>query len=148
MSLLTKNQISPAYQSWRAMIYRCSNPGSPAYKYYGGRGIKVCKRWLKFENFLEDMGERPEGKTLDRFPDNDGDYKLKNCRWATKQEQSLNSRQVTEATGVTWDGRRKIRNWAARIRLYGRSVSLGYFETKAEASQAYKKAKTLREIKA
>lgn len=72
------------YKVWSAIHQRCKNPKSTAYKYYGERGISVCERWNKFENFLEDMGERPEGMTLDRI-DNDGNYEPSNCRWVTHQ---------------------------------------------------------------
>jgi hypothetical protein len=85
-------QRTPTYLSWTSMRTRCSRSYGNAWKYYGARGIKVCDRWLdSFENFLEDMGERPDGKTLDRI-DVDGNYEPGNCRWATPKEQSANRR--------------------------------------------------------
>jgi len=77
------------YHIWSGMIQRCNNPSNHAYKYYGERGIKVCKRWMKFENFLEDMGEIPKGLTLDRIDNNKGYYK-ENCRLITQKEQVKN----------------------------------------------------------
>jgi len=77
-----------------AMHNRCSNPTLDNWEHYGGRGIKVCKRWtgwLGFQNFLEDMGARPEGKTLDRKRVN-GHYTPKNCRWASPSLQKANRR--------------------------------------------------------
>ncbi|MBP9698122.1 MAG: hypothetical protein KBD65_02950 [Candidatus Moranbacteria bacterium] len=75
--------------SWRAMKQRCFCKTHWKFKSYGGVGISVCDRWLKFENFLEDMGVRPKEKTLDRIDGNDGYYK-ENCRWATNKEQHAN----------------------------------------------------------
>ena len=81
------------------MINRCDygGPTQTNFKYYGGRGITVCERWRDFRNFLEDMGERPPGKTLDRHPDPDGNYEPSNCRWATAKEQLLNRRRRASA---------------------------------------------------
>lgn len=96
-------QKTGAYKSWGAMMGRCSNPNHKGFKHYGGRGITVCERWRSFENFLADMGERPEGKSIDRFPNRDGNYEPGNCRWATAKEQGRNLRRnrVITAQGVT-----------------------------------------------
>lgn len=86
---------SPTYHSWQAMLRRCLNPTDPAYYHSGGSGVMVCDRWNpkaggSFGNFLQDLGERPEGTALDRFPDPDGDYEPGNCRWATQAERNRN----------------------------------------------------------
>lgn len=87
----TRGKISRTYHSWQAMKARCTNHRNHKYPLYGARGITVCERWLRsFENFLADMGERPEGHTLDRFPNNEGNYEPGNCRWATVTEQNRN----------------------------------------------------------
>jgi hypothetical protein len=87
-------RVSPAYVSYKAMHDRTSNPKNVAYENYGGRGIKVSERWsgeTGFANFIMDMGERPEGMTLDR-KDPDGNYEPLNCKWSTPQEQTDNRR--------------------------------------------------------
>lgn len=82
---------SPTYNSWASMKQRCNYPKSASYERYGGRGISVCERWLTFDNFLADMGVRPEGMTLDRKGAN-GNYEPDNCKWSTLSEQALNQR--------------------------------------------------------
>ena len=71
---------TPTYNTWRSMRARCHNPKVDSYQFYGARGICVCPEWVRFENFLRDMGERPEGYTLDRI-NPELDYYKENCRW-------------------------------------------------------------------
>lgn len=100
------------YGIWRGMIRRCSNPNDEAWKNYGGRGIKVCERWREsFEAFFADMGKRPsDDHSIDRFPNNNGDYEPGNCRWATSMEQMRNTR-VNRL--IEYKGKRKcVAEWA------------------------------------
>lgn len=93
----------PLRKIWKSMLMRCNNPHVKNYNNYGGRGIKVCERWsgnLGFENFVKDMGERPDGTTLDRI-DVNGNYEPTNCRWATA-EQQMNNR--TDNSRITLNG--------------------------------------------
>lgn len=85
--------ISKTYNTWVHLHQRCNNPNNKDYKYYGGRGITICDRWSKFENFLADMGKAPRDLTLDR-KNNYGNYEPDNCRWTTRIKQSRNSRQT------------------------------------------------------
>lgn len=102
-----------AYKSWRSMMDRCYNPRANNYNNYGQRGIKVCERWRYFENFLADMGHRPNGASLDRWPDQNGHYEPGNCRWATKEEQENNRRDTRI---IEFDGLRlSITQWARKI---------------------------------
>lgn len=85
-------EAHPLYNTWKSMLMRCNNPNVRGYRHYGGRGIEVCERWsgdLGFENFVNDMGDRPDGTTLDRTNVN-GNYEPSNCRWATLTEQANN----------------------------------------------------------
>ena len=84
---------TPTWNSWKSMLDRCTYSKSKGWKNYGGRGITVCRRWGKFENFLEDMGIRPKELTLDRI-NNSGNYEPNNCRWATWIEQAQSRRRL------------------------------------------------------
>jgi hypothetical protein len=101
--------FTPIYQAWATMISRCHNPAVLRFNDYGGRGIFVCDRWRKFDNFYSDMGDRPVGKSIDRIDNNLGYFK-ENCRWATPEEQNRNRRYCKY---ITINGETKTLNeWA------------------------------------
>jgi len=103
------------YKAWENIRYRCDNPNYQHYNLYGERGIKVCKRWYKFENFAKDIGEPPTSShSLDRI-DNDKGYTPLNCRWATKIEQSNNRRDniIIEYKGI----KRTLPEWGRELNI-------------------------------
>lgn len=103
---------TPTFSVWKDMHRRCRNKTRADYKYYGGRGIIVCDRWGDFKNFLDDMGERPPGMTIDRI-DTYGNYEPLNCRWITIQEQQNNRRSCVY---IEHDGRTlNMKQWAREL---------------------------------
>ena len=107
------------YVSWRHMKERCLNPKNKRYADYGGRGIKICEQWLGkegFANFLSDMGRKPSPEhTLDRFPNNDGNYEPSNCRWGTDEQQNRNRRSNI---WIEYNGEKNIlKDWAKILNI-------------------------------
>ncbi len=133
-------KVSSTYTRWYAMIDRCHNSKNFSYSYYGGRGIKVCKRWRdSIKNFVEDMGIPPKDKTLDRIDNNKG-YSKGNCRWATRIEQKKNQRPKKNLRLFTYKGVTKtIEEWSIKkgmkyITLYAR-----IYRYKVPSSKIFKK---------
>ncbi len=132
----TKNsKPSKIYQVWGGMIQRCTNPKNKAYGGYGGRGIGVCKRWKKFSNFLEDMGTPPSLRhTIERV-NNNGDYCITNCIWATMAEQGRNRRNNR---WITFDGKTQtISEWSRE-----KGISTGTISYRLKIGWSKKKALT------
>jgi len=122
-------KVSKTYSSWRHMKERCNNKKCKDYKNYGGRGIKICERWLDknngFQNFLEDMGECPPGLSLDRIDNNKliNGYSPNNCRWATPKQQANNQRSnLDERSLLIRKYERKLRNAVWRLRLKNKNI--------------------------
>lgn len=133
----------PLYWIWAAMRQRCTNPNAVYYPIYGGRGITVCERWDDFSKFLEDMGERPEGTSLDRI-DNDGNYEPSNCRWTNGTIQNFN-RSLLSSNKSGYHGVRltKEGNWGVHTTLNRTHTYWGTFETLEEALSARLSAEAL-----
>ena len=134
-STRTRGETS-TYQCWKTMLARCYNPNNISYKNYGGRGIRVYRKWWKFKNFYKDMGDKPKGLTLERI-NNDGDYRPSNCKWATQQEQNRNIR----CKGYSWNKNRQ--KWHAYIAVNRKMIYLGLHENEKDAQQAYLEAKKI-----
>jgi len=136
---------SQIFRCWGQMISRCRLTTHEAYPNYGGRGITVCDRWSEplgrgFINFLTDMGEIPEGKSLDRINNNLGYYK-ENCKWSTREEQAFNVRKLKSNTsGRTGVYGNKWGTYTANIKIDRKSVHLGSYKTFQEAVLAREKA--------
>lgn len=135
------------YRLWASMLSRCHNPNMTNYKYYGAKGIKVCERWHTFENFYEDMGDRPDGMSLDRIENDKGYYK-ENCRWASSDTQRRNR---GNNIFITYKGKTQVINdWAREYGVYPALIKYrlthGYTLDKVFTTSTYKKNKQIREL--
>lgn len=117
---------SPTYRVWSQIKRRCLVPTNKDYRYYGARGISVCERWWKFENFLADMGERPANRSIDRI-NNNGNYEPGNCRWATVVEQQRNRGNIIM---LTFKGETKpLTAWAEQIGLKEKTLRARIYDS-------------------
>lgn len=130
---------SRVYEAWLGMRRRCNNPSDQAFHHYGGRGIRICERWKSFANFYADMGDPPTQKhSIDRFPDNNGNYEPGNCRWATQKQQMANQRRNHK---ITWNRKTRIvREWEDYLGfpsgLLSSRLSRGWSESRALGTRA------------
>lgn len=127
---------TPEYAVWLSMKQRCLDPKNKKYAGYGGRGIRVCDRWLDFANFIADMGRRPPGRmTIERL-DNERGYEPGNCKWATYGEQSKNQRKTARNTSGFVGVYRDKNRWCAYIKINGRKKHIGNFANIEDAAAA------------
>ena len=129
---------TPEHNSWSAAKQRCYNKNTKFYPNYGGRGIKMCDRWLEkpygFRNFLEDMGKKPDGDySLDRIDPN-GDYCPENCRWASRIEQNCNRRWGKGSSKIPGVWKYNNKYWCASVGINGKTI-IRYAKTKKEAAR-------------
>lgn len=122
------------YTAWSRMKSRCLNPKATNYPKYGAKGIRVCERWLEFENFYEDMGKCPEGYSIDRL-DPRGDYEKSNCRWATMFQQG--SENKTDLRNITYKGRTQ------NLRAWERELGFKYSTVRARLNKGWSIKKAL-----
>ena len=127
---------TPAYKSWQAMRTRCLNKNSDQYPDYGARGITVCERWNSFENFLEDMGPRPDGTTIDRI-ENDKGYEKSNCQWSTMRDQENNKRSNVY---LEFNGR------SMTAAAWSRETGIGYQTLRKRMDAGWSPDRTLTEL--
>ncbi len=122
------------------MVARCTNEKNTRYKYYGARGIKVCKEWLDVKKFIEDMYPTfSNGMSIDRI-DNESGYSKKNCRWTTKEVQSRNTRKIRSNNTSGYRGVhycKNARKWRTTISVDSKRICLGFFNTVEEAGDEY-----------
>lgn len=130
------------FRIWQGMLARCRNPKHTAFHYYGKKGITVCKRWLEFKNFFEDMGQRPNGKSLDRWPNKNGNYEPGNVRWATHTQQMQNQNTTkNNKTGINGVFFSKDRGkYRAQIGVNSKTKHIGDFADLKQAIIARKEA--------
>lgn len=148
--------LHPNYNRWNNVNERCFNPNQEHFADYGGRGITVCPEWRKeagpkaFCDYLDDnLGTCPEGMSLDRFPNNDGNYEPGNVRWATRKQQTDNRRtrkpdkphrkQSNLTIGVSPNGKR----FMSRIGVNGKMVYLGTYDTPEQASDVFQHSREM-----
>lgn len=115
-----RGNVTTEFSTWKGIKARCLNPNLPAFKHYGGRGIKLCPRWMDYRNFLKDMGRKPSPELTIHRVDNDGNYEPSNCIWATQDVQNNNKRTThfIEFEGVVLS----LTQWAARIKMHPRTL--------------------------
>jgi len=130
---------SPIYRIWGGIIQRCCNPKDTAYKNYGGRGISVCEEWLEFVNFYKDMGDRPEGLTIERINNNKG-YSAENCKWATRSEQHRNRRHRKSKLGILGVELTANNTYSVKIGVNGSRLHMGTYASLADAIMARRNA--------
>lgn len=133
------------YNIWQCMVQRCINPNNPRYKDYGGRGIQVCEKWRKFQNFLDDVGDPPtKTHSIDRINNNKG-YCKSNCQWATSKQQSRNT---SRNLSIFFDNRRQcLHDWAKELNIHpstlrNRIYKLGWSIKKALTTPVKQRRKT------